>query len=414
MHSKLAGHLPLQAMIANVIDGAREKLAAEDAKDEKKAPPAAAKKDEKRRKEEEEMQEKMSSGLDIDKLAAALDYAGDLLIKEADEVENGGESRQGGEQLATQSPTPGKQPYKADGSKKNRIPMASGMQAASDGGGSTQMPNDAHKAPGGAPYPASGVMKTAMTPGFVDAMLEGKTIAAKGGRTAAQRLSRLADRAEKAHRSRVSANFHGTNGSYGSNRMRSAALRAGTRAGQGLDDIGTAIAKKASAESSASDAVNYILSKMAESVQGGMTLDSASGQGPKPPSGAGGNDARGPLESSSAAIRMKKVEGKRPQKKMLSEVLNEPALTTSTDSKVQENLRNASEGGVKIAAAKAYLRKVAAGGCTCSGKGSCEYCMLKEAVQNKKAEKKEKDSNAMGMGTPSPMPVGGPPPMPGM
>lgn len=89
---------------------------------------------------------------------------------------------------------------------------------------------------------------------------------------------------------------------------------------------------------------------------------------------------------------------------MLSEVLTEPAMSRSTDSTVQENLRNASAGGVKIAAARAYLQKIA------SDPSDPRHEKLKEAF----AKAKEKKTMAGGMGT-SPMPMGGStPPMAGM
>lgn len=152
--------------------------------------------------------------------------------------------------------------------------------------------------------------------------------------------------------------------------------------------------KKSSAE--------YILGKIAETIGGGMTLDSPSGQGVTPPSdAAGGNNVRSILESNQAVINMKKIDGKGPQKRMLSEVLSEPAWSKGTDSKVHENLQNASKGGVKIAssvktaAARAFLRKVAEEGCTCGDQGECKYCKLQAAT------KKEKQSEGgMPMTTP--------------
>lgn len=150
------------------------------------------------------------------------------------------------------------------------------------------------------------------------------------------------------------------------------------------------VLKTGSAVKTATNAtsLNYILSKMAESAPGGMTLDSKSGEGPKPPSGpAGGNDARGPLESNQAAINMKKVDGKKPQKRMLAEVLSEPAYSKAQDSKVHENLQNASKGGVKIAEARVLLQKIAEEGCKCSDAGTCKYCKMKAAMSGKKKEK---------------------------
>lgn len=387
MHSKLAGHLPLQAMIANVIDSARVKLAEanETKKEEKKEhggklPSAKAEK-----REEEKEKESSIDYLNpshVEKLASALDTVADSFFKMADSVENGGESSQGGQQLPTASPVGGTQPYKKDGSKKHQVPMSTGLQTSSDNPGSNQVPNDANKAPGGANYPAKGVLKTA-----------GQSVLAKieQVKIAKSLPPALAENASKVRASQDPDKPGAEKPDLGA---------------PGKKDEDEEDKKKESAA-----AVNFILSrldKVAETSQGGMTLDSASGQGPKPESGAkGGNEARSHIESNSAATNMKKVEGKKPQKRMLSEVLTEPALTSSTDSKVQENLRNASKGGVKIAAARALLQKIA------SDPNDPRHEKLKEAM--KRAGKKEKASQGIGASMPSPMPSGGGlPPTPGM
>ena len=369
MQNKLAGHMPLQTLIANTIEGARTKLASEKDEKAKKPFPFGKKEDKKDEKEEEHEKEKKSSVInfsdpsDIEKLAAALETVGDDFLKEADKIENGGESHQGGEQLPTGTPLAGRQSYKKDHPKGHDVPMRTGEQKSSDGGGSQQMQNDAAKAPGGAAYPAKGVLKTAAE--GVLARIE----AAKGGK----------------------------------------APPFGKKDEKGEDkDEKKEDKKDEDKEKKSSQAVAFIaqrLEKAAEHAQGGITLDTPSGQGPKPATDAkGGNDARKAIESNSAATNMKKVDGKVPQKRMLAEVLTEPAMSKAHDSKVQDNLRNASKGGVKIAAARAALQKIAADGCTCDGKGECRYCKLKEAT--KKVGKKEKQSTG-GMGGPMSMPSGG-------
>lgn len=335
MHRTLAGHLPLQDMIARTLENAQTKLASASAPvASQRAAPAA--------------KEKVASGgLDasdpqhIEKLASALEALGNDFTKEADSIENGGESSQGGMQLPTNNGVAGRQGYKKDGSKKHQVPMSTGLQSSSDGGGSTQVPNDAARAPGGAPYPAKGVFKTAASAGVLERIQA--------------RRAELAGEAPAAQ------------------------------------EAPEAVQEKTSG------AVNFILNKIAESAQGGMTLDTPSGVGPKPSSDAkGGNDARKAIESNSAATNMKKVDGKVPQKRMLSEVLTEPALTSSTDSKVQENLRNASKGGVKIAAAKAFLQKIAA------DPTDPRHEKLKASLEKKRAEKQDKEKES-GMGMTSPM-----------
>jgi hypothetical protein len=320
-------------MIANTINGARNKLAAEGAEvkeEAKKVLPFMKKKEEK--DEKKEGKEKESSAFDFSdpdellKLASALDELGDKL---ADSKYVGGEKSQGGEVLPTASAVPGKQPYKKDSSKSHNIPASTPEKSTSDNPGAATATETDDK-PGKllkylrAKYPNKGVLRTS------------------------------------------------------------------SEAGQ----------EKKSA------ALEYILGKVAtfgaqEKKMGGETLDSASEQGPKPPSDSkGGNNARSHIRSNNAAIDMKKVEGKEPQKKMLSEVLTEPALSKGHDSKVHENLRNASKGGVKIAAAKAFLRKIAADEC------HPQHEKLKEALK-KRLEKKS--MGGLGMGAPMPTT---PPPMP--
>ena len=181
MKTKLAGHLPLQDAIARTIDEAREKmkLAAEEReektekKDEKKKAPPFAKKEEK-----EECAEKTSSIIDpqdaeeVEKLAAALD---EMAEKIADYHEMGGESHQGGETLAVQSPTGGTQPYKKDKSKSHNVPTSTGMISTKDNpGAKTAVPTDDHRAPGGngARYPAKGVLKTGSVSVLQNALAE--------------------------------------------------------------------------------------------------------------------------------------------------------------------------------------------------------------------------------------------------
>lgn len=341
MQTKLAGgHLPLQDMIKNTIDGARAKLAAAEGKDEKAK--KLLKYEEKEhghipspKEEEAEKKEKKASAMidvsnpdEIEKLASALDAVAEQMEKDATFL--GGEKKQGGETLPVGGPVAGKQPYKKDSSKAHNVPMSTGLEHASDGAGNNNVPTDEKKTPGGkgAKYPANGVLRKTASED-IKAKLEAK----KEGK------SEKKDEKDE---------------------------------------------KKEEAEKKAS-AVDFILSKVAESKQGGETLDSKSGEGPKPAAAPG----RQLIASNSAPAKATKREAKAPVKKPLSEVLTEPAMSAAHDSKVNENLRNASKGGVKIAAAvaKTYLAKIASEGCTCSGKGECKYCKMKEAakkVQEKK------------------------------
>lgn len=404
MHSKLAGHLSLQELITETIESSRTKMAAfeekddkEGKKEEKKPFPFAAKKGKKEEKDEES--EKKSSANPIDpsdpeqvyKLASALEAMGDDMLKESDSKNLGGESHQGGMVLPTASPLSGTQSYKRDKSKSHNVPMSTGLEAKKDTGpAATATPDTQHSGhvPVTAAYPKKGVLKTAA---------EGKCTCGEGAEekgTCEYCKSKMTK--EKKSSPAVSA------------------LQAALTKRAGFEDLKAKADKKADEkkekvegkkdekEKKSSPSIDFILNKIAESSQGGMTLDSKSGEGPKPASGsAGGNDARKALESNAAATNLKKVDAKKPQKRMLSEVLTEPAMSKAHDSKVQDNLRNASKGGVKIAAVKAFLGKVA------SDPNDPNHEKLKTALAKMKG-KKEKDSMGVGSmhmgGTPSSTP----------
>jgi hypothetical protein len=363
MISKLAGHLPLQDMIAQTLDSARAKLAAAEEKDEKKDKVKKLVEYEKKehggkipsvKDEEEEHEKKSSAVLDfsdpdsMSKLASALDELGDEFLKEADSIENGGESKQGGEQLATQSPTGGKQVYTgAKATAKHQV-TTGGMKATKDNpGAATANETDDNRAPGGngAKYPAKGVLKTgaAALQAIVEKVAaekdEEKKEESKGEEKAEKKMPLFAKKKE-----------------------------------EGKED-----------KKKESSAVGFILDKLAEFHGGGETLDDK-------PAPVPSNEGRQLIANNKAPVSATKREAKGPGRKQLSEVLSEPAQTKSTDSTVQDNLRNAAKGGVKIAAVKAYLGKIAEAGCVCAGAGECDYCRMKASVDKKRADKKVKQS----------------------
>lgn len=298
MINKLAGHLPLQAMLDQVIRGAEQKLAAaENVESRNHRVPA-------QESEKTASAVSMTSSDEVEKLASALEFLGEKIA--ADGIELGTESKQGGEVLPTMKPVGGKQAYGKDGSKKHSPPMRTGEKSTVDNPGpANAMETDDNRAPGGngAKYPAKGVLKTAS------------------------------------------------------------------------DNI----KEKLQGEKSAS--VSFLLNKIAESTQGGMVLTDDKVSAPVP-----SNPGRELIANNSAPVSATKANALAPIKKQLSQVLTEPAMSKSTDNKVHENLRNASKGGVKIAAARAYLQKIAEEGCTCSDKGECRYCKMKKSVESKKSE----------------------------
>jgi hypothetical protein len=332
MNTSMANGSRLSQMLSSVLQDQEEKLAA--------APPESfpfgkkkeEKKDSKKEKEEDkgkskEEKEKVSSGIDydeIDMLAAALDFASEKLA--SDGVERGGEPALGAMQLANNKPLATAQ-VKKDNKPlpKHEIPKTTPGEKPSGAKGTaaTAVQTNEAKQPGGAAYPAKGVLKTGAAKSVHD------MIAAAGGTVD---LDKTEEQPAK------------TDGEKAAEEMLSK------------------------------------LSKDADVTSGAMRLDSKSGEGPKPPTGAGGgNSARSHIESNQAAINMTKREAKAPQKRMLAAVLTEPAQSVAHDSKVQDNLRNANSAGVKIAASKALLAKIAEEGCKCDGKGKCQYCKVMAA-----------------------------------
>lgn len=359
MSTKLAGRLPLHEMIAQHLEGARTKIAAAEEKDEKEKKLLKFEKKEHGHTpsvEEEKGEKKASADIidihdpeEVEKLASALEALGDqLLEKEADSVENGGEKKQGGEQLATQSPTPGKQPYKHDKSKSHDVPVSTPLTTAKDNPGAKNVvETDENKTPGGkgAKMPPNILRKTA-------------------GQSVRERIEAKKQEAEE-----VETETEEADGSKAE------------EAAEATEPVDPAKekAKKASA-------ADYILGKLAEVTGGGEKVPDDEKKAPGYGSVAvPSNPGRQLISSNKAPVSATKREAKSPRKAELAQVLTEPAMSRAHDSKVHENLRNASKGGVKIAAATVLLRKIAEEGCSCDGKGTCRHCKLKSAVEAKKA-----------------------------
>jgi hypothetical protein len=95
------------------------------------------------------------------------------------------------------------------------------------------------------------------------------------------------------------------------------------------------------------------------------------------------------LATNEAAIDLTKAEAMAVPKKQLAEVLDEPAMSASTD-KTLDNALGASvvdEAGAKIAAARSILQKLASQGCTCDKakpNESCQACTVASRLGMKK------------------------------
>lgn len=92
------------------------------------------------------------------------------------------------------------------------------------------------------------------------------------------------------------------------------------------------------------------------------------------------------------AIDFKKIDGKEPVKKELEKLINEPAMSKKTDPVLQDMFDYTGKGtskvrgdtvegaGVKIAAQREYLSKIAERGCTCNDSGECGFCKLSQVL----------------------------------
>jgi len=132
-------------------------------------------------------------------------------------------------------------------------------------------------------------------------------------------------------------------------------------------------------EEKTAGAVDYILSKIAEGAdlggearQGGETL--ASSAKPKMQPG------RGLIQNAQNLKNVTKPEAKAARKAELAQVLTEPASKRGVAENITGNLRSAAKGGVKIAAQRAFLAKIAEEGCQCEQAGTCRHCKMKAAA----------------------------------
>lgn len=478
--------LPLHTMIRSVIDGAKEKLAAEKA-DEKTGKLLRYEKKEhghiptvaEEKAEKGEGHEKVAALTDpsyIEKLASSVDFIaeniGDIvedgpivtaLSKMAEESGSPRGSGKGPGALPQNKPTGGHQSYKKDhpaGDDAAASQAGTALSTGENGKGKTQLENNMHAAPGQnsgsvptAKYPAKGPLvnngkaKTASAAaeehillalasgddglekdaGMAGALARPMAgIAAKPAAAAAKKVVPGA-----AHAAAAAAKPLGTaagggavpSGHWGewANKMAHSggpALATGAKAlvrgaakpaAAVAKPLGTAVGGGAVPKGHWGEWANKMAgedaSKASISAKGGASPLAGKGQlqsmagGQAAPKAAGGptsgfgNEGRRHVSSADAAINLKKKDAKSPVKSQLGQVIDEPAFSRAHDSKVHENLRNADKGGVKIAAARTHMAKIAAGGCTCGGKGECEFDLLKEAAE--RARGKVKAANSM-------------------
>lgn len=393
---KLASKLPIQQMIANVISSATEKLAEDQSARNKKVKqllsyekaehgghiPSPA---EEEREEKEKTASANTSDSYIDKLASAVEFiAGNfdtiefsnkgVLQKAAEHVAtlDGGSPQGAGKgegALEVSQSIGGQQNYNlghAHDIEASKSQAGKPLSGSHQGDGKTQLDNNMHNAPGGgslvptAKYPEKGPLvsgPTATKHASVQELYQ-SAIAAKGATGGVKTASpkspmRQAVLAKLAGEDVMKANI-------------AAERTANPLAGMG----------------------------QLESTQGGEASPHQAGDA----SGGGfGNQARRLIASNQAAIDATKGDAKGPVKTQLHEVLEEPALNSGTDPVLEENLRNTGNAGVKIAAARAALEKVAQQGCTCvTIDGECASCKLQKVAAAIKSNKgSSKTANAM-------------------
>ncbi len=370
---KLASKLPIQQMIQNVITSATEKLASE--QETKKVKDLIRYEVQEHghipTPEEERAELKKTASANtsdnyIEKLASAVEYiAGNLnsiefphkgvLEKAAEEAGSPQGAGKGPGSLEVSKAIGGEQNYnmgharntEASSSKAN-----TSLHAARPGDGKGQLENTMEHAPGG-----GGVAPTAKYPD------KGPLVAGPTKTASIQQLYQSAIKTASPQHKAVLAKLAG-------------------------EDVAKA---NISAERSANP-----LAGMGELKSTDASESSPHQAGDH--GGGFGNQGRRLIASNQAAIDATKGDAKGPVKTQLSEVLEEPALSSSTDPVLENNLRNTGKAGVKIAAARATLEKVAQQGCTCETiDGECTFCRLttKVAAAAKSKRESTKTANAM-------------------
>lgn len=375
--NKLASRLPIQQMIASVINSATEKVAEDhNARGKKVKELLSYEKKEHGHiptPSEEEAEKKANATPDyVEKLAAAVEFiAGNLdtiefpdkgVLQKA--AENAGSPQGAGKgegALEVMKSIGGTQNYNmghAHNTEASSSKAHASLSGSHEGDGKTQLDNNMHNAPGGgglaptAKYPAKGPLVSGPT--------------AKHASIQDLYQSAIVPSKEKA----------------------ASAIR-------------QAVLKKLAGEDVMK--ANIEAERTANPLAGMGQLESFDATQASPhqagdASGGGfGNQGRRLIASNQAAIDATKGDAKGPVKTQLSEVLDEPALTSSTDSVLENNLQNTGKAGVKIAAARATLEKVAQQGCTCTTiDGECAFDRLvKVAAATQSKRGKSKTANAM-------------------
>jgi hypothetical protein len=146
---------------------------------------------------------------------------------------------------------------------------------------------------------------------------------------------------------------------------------------------GLGYGKEMAKQSESENAVSYLLGKIAtvenggESHQGGEQLSNTMPVKMQP--------GRSLIQNAQNLKNVTKPEAKSFRKKELAEVLTEPDSHHGQAPNISGNLRSAAKGGVKTAAKRALLSKIASEGCKCTESSKCRHCHLKEAAASLQA-----------------------------
>lgn len=432
--SALTSNLPLQDMIAGVIRNATEKLAADEN-------PFAAKKSSTDKSgkttnktgkthatDKSAKTEKTAALTDpeyIEKLASAIEYInsnlGELMPQSQGVIQQALTKMASAEQIgagrgATSLPTneagtKGKQKVTKDtpaGPDASKSEAGAPMGTHGLPGGKTLLENDMNKAPG----QSSGSVPTATYPEKGPLVNIKKFASVRDYYAwALNKVAEFPPKSEKSEKSEKSSTEK-------SEKSEKSAKSEKTEAEKSPFPF---------AKSKTASARDIILQKLAgedvlkANIDGGgttsplagkgqlttTTADQASPKQPGDPTGGFGNEARKHIGSNAAAINYTKRDAKGPVKKQLRDVLDEPALSAKHDSTLKNNLRSTGQAGVKIAAARAFLEKIANEGCTCNDSGECKHCAMRQAIKTASQKSKHAEmATAMGAGSNTP-PAGG-------
>lgn len=430
----MSRNMSLQAMISRAINGSMDKTASDKGSTDKKVRELVSYEKKEHghiptpAEEEAEHDKTASARIDddfVEKLASSVDWIAanldkidmprqGVLEKAAEEAGSPVGPGKGPGALEVEKSIGGEQSHKKDHSKTHdaaKSTAGSPLSAAGLPGSKTQMENDYHNAPGGGGVEPSGTYPE-----------KGPLVAGPTTKQAMFGVDDVLGGAVGYHYGQKQK-ARGEEYGFGAPQVAGALLLPG---GIGYQ-IGRAIGHHRSdgggnqKQKHASPIAQAIMRKLAgedvmkANIDGGGTSSPLAGMGQltttdasqSSPSQAGdpvsgyGNQGRRLIQSNQAAIDATKGDAKGPQKTQLKEVLEEPALTPSTDSVLEENLRNTGKAGVKIAGARAALEKVAAAGCTCTNiNGECPFCrMSAKLAAVAKGKGSEKRANAMmGMG----------------